>query len=346
MTLWFKFEEAMRANGKVAEAGPDGALVWVSLLCLHTAKGRNGVVPASCCKPSRLRAEAVAFLGSFDPERIENAIQACVDANLIERVNDNGTPCAQNGVPCALRLRGWSDEHAVACSHCRKPNPEPSHKTCPDCRDARKVDRKASNGAGARKTRAHGAPRAQIGASVSHLAALDSDSVSDSDIPPTPQRGARADARGASAARRDPEPEPEPKPAAASADPDREPWRDLDDALRASHYHSDLPPLQRGIATRKKAEQLTGHLTPEAVQVLDERDGKQARKRGALITTWINDGTWPEELDERAERESHARAAARGRTADDGLEGVYGDTAKPAASVIGDVLARAKAGGS
>jgi|GEM_PF-4037558 len=180
MTLWFKFEEAMRANGKVAEAGPDGALAYIALLCLHTAKGRNGVVPASCCKPSRLRAEAVAFLGSFDPERIEKAIQACVEAHLIERVNDDGTPCAQIGVPCALRLRGWCDEHAVACSHCRGPNPEPSHKTCPTCREKRAVDRQSTKHKGARRTRAHGAERAQSGVGGAQLAALDSDSDSDS----------------------------------------------------------------------------------------------------------------------------------------------------------------------
>jgi len=340
MSLWFKFEEAMRSNGKVAEAGPDGALAWVALLCLHTAKGRDGVVPGSCCKPSRLRAEAVAFLGSFDVERIERAIQACVDAHLIERVNDDGTPCAQIGVPCALRLRGWCDAHAVACSHCRKPNPEPSHKTCPTCRANRSDARKPNNDAGARKTRAHGATRAQKGVPRSQLAALDSDSDSDSDIPPTPQGGARADARGAIASRAEPEPEAE------TPEPDREPWRDLDDALRASSYHSELPPLQRGIATRKKAEALTGHLTPDAVGVLDDRDAKQARKRGALITTWINDGTWPEELDEPSDRERHARAASRGRTPDDARDGVYGDTAKPAGSVVSEVLARAKAGGA
>lgn len=215
--LWFKFEEAMRSNGKVAEAGPDGALAWVALLCLHTAKGRNGIVPASCCKPSRLRAEAVAFLGSFDVERIEKAIQACVDAHLIERVNDDGTPCAQIGVPCALRLRGWCDEHAVACSHCRKPNPEPSHKTCPTCRANRNDARKPNNGAGARKTRAHGATRAQNGASRPQLAALDSDSDSDS--------GRERERESACA--RDPGTEQNPKP------PDPPPLSPLAEAIRA-----------------------------------------------------------------------------------------------------------------
>lgn len=352
MSTWAKLDSDIRNNGKIAEAGPDGALLYLSLLCLHTAKGRAGVVPSSCCKPARMRVEAGAFLGSFDVARIEAAIDACVEAQLVERVTDEGTPCAQNGADgahvraaFALRLRGWCDEHAVACSHCRKPNPEPSHKTCPTCRESRNTDRKPSNDAGARRSRAHGAKRAHFGAEGAQKAALVSDSVSVSDIPPTPQRGERAVARGASAARAEPEPAAEPtrpKPSDAS------PIADLTNALMATTLRSGMNGIRRRAECREIAVRVapTGIAPPDVRTLWAIASDRSNSDPGGLLNEWLfvnAPGYWRDVV---AEHESKGRqavgAAARSKSEQDLLDGIYGADPRPAASVVAAVLSNAR----
>jgi hypothetical protein len=344
MSTWAKLDSDIRNNGKIAEAGPDGALLYLSLLCLHTAKGKGGVVPSSCCKPARLRVEAGAFLGTFDVARIENAIDACVEAQLVDRVDDDGAPCAQVGVlgaqvraACALRLRGWCDEHAVACSHCRKPNPEPSHKTCPTCREARHTDRNPSKDAGARRLRAHGAKRAHVGAGRAQMAALVSDSVSVSDNPPYPPRaepreGIRADARGADASRgpeADPEkPGPEPTPARRPAN-EPTPVADLTAALLRTRYRAgiDNAIVRRGEVRSRAAELVKTGLAPGDVHELWRLATEKSKDDpGALLAHWLDENIWRETLDEQVRLAKESGEARRAREAADAdpLAGVYG----------------------
>ena len=363
---WCKLEAGIRTNGKIGEAGPDGALVFLALLTLHTDRGAAGVVPASCCRPARLRTEAVAFLGTFDPDRIEAGIDACVRAELCARRADG-----------AIELRGWSDDHAVACSHCRKPNPEPSHKTCPDCRAARKADREPSKQAGARKTRAHGATRAQNGAAVSQMAALDSVSVSVSvsDIPPTPQGGRAHGARGANAARR-PEPEPEPETRSAESPPGADaapppappppaaerrrappddgasPVADLTNALLATRYRAGIGNaiVRRGEVRARAAELVADGMDLELLAALVRlAEAKSNGDPGALLAHWLDaGGDWVGVLAEQGMKAKEGAARRRGAAAqrDDGdaLDGIYGSDPKPAASVVGGVLAKAAGG--
>lgn len=334
---WCKLQAGIRTNGKVGEAGPDGALLFIALLSLHTDRGSGGVLPASCCRPSRLRIEAVALLGTFDVERIDAAIDACVRAELCARRADG-----------AIELRGWSDDHAVACSHCRKPNPEPSHKTCPACRDARKVDREAINQAPARRSRAHGARRAQNGVRGAHLAALDSDSDSDSDNPPTPPRGrahgargARG-ARGASAASR-PEPEPEP---VKSKPPDdgSSPIADLTTALMATRYRAGIGnAIARRAAVRERAAELVacGMTLDRMAELVRLADAKTNCDPGGLLATWLDGGGWKGVLAEQAmkSRESDAMAAVRDRRSGGILDGIYGGAEPVQAAAVIDGLA-------
>jgi hypothetical protein len=327
---WCKLQAGIRTNGKIGEAGPDGALLFIALLSLHTDRGAGGLVPASCCRPSRLRIEAVALLGTFDVERIDAAIEACVRAELCARRADG-----------AIELRGWSDDHAVACSHCRKPNPEPSHKTCPTCRDARKADREPSKQAPARRLRAHGARRAQIGVRGAHLAALDSDSDSDSDVPPTP-KGVRADARGADAARR-PEPEPEPE-RARPPDDGASPIADLTTALMATRYRAGIGnAIARRAEVRERAAELVtcGMTLDHLAELVRLADAKSNGDPGALLAHWLDGGDWRGVLAEAGMKAKESAAKARGRAAqsDDVLEGVYGgDQPQAAGDVVGQVL--------
>ncbi len=308
---WGKLESDIITNGKVGEAGPDGALLYIALLCLHTKRGANGVVPASCCRAERLRFEAVAFLGSFEPERIDRALDACVRAELCARRADG-----------AIELRGWCDDHAPACSHCRKPNSEPSHKTCPACRDARKADRQPNNGKGARRTRAPRATGAQIGATGAQKAALYSDSDSDSDIPPTPRedaRGARASAREGPAARGSGS-EPEPN--------ERDPVVELQRFLLSTTLRSKQKPFDRGRELMRVAEAAaaTGLTATSAIQLWGLAITKSSHSDpGGLFETWLTENTWREVLDEQRMKASEVANRSR-QPAGDPLDGVYGAT--------------------
>lgn len=350
---WGKLEESIRVNGKVAEAGRDGALLFIALLTLHTAKGRAGVIPASVCKPARLRVEAFAFLGTFTPDEIECALGACVRAELCA-VRADG----------AIELRGWSDDHAVACSHCRKPNPEPSNKTCPDCREGRKVqrkdERKPSNDKGSRKPRADGATRAQNGAErAQEVRAPCANSalvcVSVSDNPPYPPEGERAAARGASAARPDPEPEPAPSRPDSGPPPsirDASPIADLTAALLRTRYRAGIGNaiVRRGEVRDRAAELVqTGFTIEHLNALLRLADAKTDGDPGALLAHWLDQGIWREVLDEQGEKSKHRAAQSRGKAAQpegDTLAGIYGETSKPAASAIGQVLRNVAGGAS
>lgn len=310
MSTWGKLDSDIRTNGKVAEAAADAGavapLTFFALMTLHTAKGCAGVIPASCCKPSRLRVEAGALLGIFAPDDIENGIAACVRAGLCAMRADG-----------AIELRGWCDAHAVACSHCRKPNPEPSHKTCPTCREARKADRKPSSSNGARKSRAHGAKRAQNGAIRSHLAALDSVCVSVSDNPPNPphavaREGQRADARGVDRSAKEPD--------------SRDPTVAIQQAMLGTDIRSKLKPLQRGIALRKLAEamQPTGLAAGDVAALWGLAQRQSDSDPGALLDHWLTENIWREVIDRERSAEKERGIDARKALTDDPLEGVYG----------------------
>lgn len=160
-------------------------------------------------------------------------------------------------------------------------------------------------------------------------------------VPPNPPD--RADARGADAARPDPEPAPRPK---RVADDGSSPIADLTTALLGTRYRAGIGnAIRRRAEVRERAAALleTG-LTPAHVADLAAlAAAKSNDDPGALLAHWLDGNGWREVLDERAEKAEHRRTIARGRTADDGLDGIYGDTAKPAASVIADALTNVRA---
>lgn len=162
-------------------------------------------------------------------------------------------------------------------------------------------------------------------------------------IPPNPPD--RAVARGAGAERAEPEPEPKPQ---RKPDDGSSPIADLTTALLATRYRFGIGnAIRRRAEVRDQAAKLveTGLMPVHVAALAALAIEKSKDDPGALLAHWLDGNGWREVLDERSEKAEHRGAMARGRTADDGLDGIYGDTAKPAGSVVGDVLARAKAGG-
>lgn len=163
-------------------------------------------------------------------------------------------------------------------------------------------------------------------------------------VPPNPPD--RADARGAGAARAEPEPEPKPK---RPRDDGASPIADLTTALLGTRYRAGIGnAIHRRAEVRNQAAKLveTGLTTAHVAELSALAIEKSEDDPGALLAHWLDGNGWREVLDERLEKSKHAATKARGRTADDALEGIYGDTATPARSVVADVLAQAKAGGS
>lgn len=127
MIPWWKASSELCTNGKIADAGPHGALLYLSILCLHAKHGSNGSLPASSCKLSRLRIAAGAFLGAMDDQVLQEALLKCQENDLLE-VDDDGS----------IRIVGWGPEFMASCARCGQPNPEPSFGTCPACREQKR----------------------------------------------------------------------------------------------------------------------------------------------------------------------------------------------------------------
>lgn len=128
---WWKADADLAVNGKIADAGEDGALLYIAVLCLHARSGSNGNLPASMCKASRLRIAAGALLGRMDDARIEAAVDACVENGLLAFSGEGG----------AISIAGWDEEHMARCVRCHLPNSDPSHGTCPSCREGKRKAR-------------------------------------------------------------------------------------------------------------------------------------------------------------------------------------------------------------
>lgn len=134
MGSWIKLESDIITNAKVGQAGENGDRLYFCLLALHAKHGSNGRIPASRCTPAGLRIEAVAVLGRLTVAKIARAIADCVQVGLIELEHDG-----------AVRLCGFDVRHMPECSRCHQPNPEPSHGTCPACRDQKREERRANS---------------------------------------------------------------------------------------------------------------------------------------------------------------------------------------------------------
>lgn len=134
MGSWIKLESDIITNAKVGQAGENGDRLYFCLLALHAKHGANGRIPPSRCTPAGLRIEAVAVLGRLTVAKIERAIADCVQVGLIELEHDG-----------AVRLCGFDVRHMPECSRCHQPNPEPSHGTCPTCRDQKREERRANS---------------------------------------------------------------------------------------------------------------------------------------------------------------------------------------------------------
>lgn len=132
MGSWIKLESDIITNAKVGQAGENGDRLYFCLLALHAKHGANGRIPSSRCTPAGLRIEAVAVLGRLTVAKIAKAIADCVQVGLIELENDG-----------AVRLCGFDVHHMPECSRCHQPNPEPSHGTCPTCREKKQAERRA-----------------------------------------------------------------------------------------------------------------------------------------------------------------------------------------------------------
>lgn len=132
MGSWIKLESDIITNAKVGQAGENGDRLYFCLLALHAKHGANGRIPPSRCTPAGLRIEAVAILGRLTVAKIAKAIEDCVQVGLIE--------LAQDG---AVLLCGFDERHMPECSRCHQPNPQPSHGTCPSCREKKQEDRRA-----------------------------------------------------------------------------------------------------------------------------------------------------------------------------------------------------------
>jgi hypothetical protein len=112
----------------------------------------------------------------------------------------------------------------------------------------------------------------------------------------------------------------------------------LVDALKRTPLRSHMPAFDRTRELRKIAvASLPSGITPADVDALDRLDAAKAEARGSLLNTWIETNTWREVLDEqRMKKKQHVLRSVEKPS--NPLEGIYGDTALPAASVLGDVL--------
>jgi mono/diheme cytochrome c family protein len=140
---WFKCDDDFITNAKVGRAvaqADDADRVFHALLCLHSRFGSGGLIPASHCDPDGLRIEASATLGRVSAKKIAGAIDACVNVGLLARDGQ------------AIRLCGYDEEFMPECSRCHQPNPEPSHGTCPSCREKKTAARRQRAAAALRES--------------------------------------------------------------------------------------------------------------------------------------------------------------------------------------------------
>jgi hypothetical protein len=171
------------------------------------------------------------------------------------------------------------------------------------------------------------------------------------DGPTDGQPDAPGGAHGATAPRKIQSPEPESPECRRQPDDGRSPIADLTDALFATRYRIGIGnALRRRWAIHERAADLvpTGLDVDLLEQLVRLANEKSHDDPGGLLAHWLDGGTWREVLDEQGMKQAQAGARRRGRKVQasvdgDVLGGVYGGRdAKPAASVIDDVLQRAR----
>lgn len=129
-------------NPKVAVAceiaGLPALASWIAVLLAHAERGGNGTIPAKDARVAVLaRSHAPSF--GLSSEQLAGGLDALAEAGLIER-----SPAGD------LRICGWDESWMPACAQCRRPNPEPAFRVCPNCREkarderARKASRRES----------------------------------------------------------------------------------------------------------------------------------------------------------------------------------------------------------
>jgi uncharacterized protein YdaU (DUF1376 family) len=173
-------------------------------------------------------------------------------------------------------------------------------------------------------------------------------------VPPNPPDGA-LNAHGASAARPDPAPDPNPAPAADSGPTstirDASPIADLTNALLRTRYRAGIGNaiVRRGQIHERATELVATGLTLEYLRrLLELADARSNGDPGALLAHWLDGGDWRGVLEEQNMKARQRGDIARGKAAQpdgDTLDGIYGDTLKPATSAIDSVL-RNVAGGA
>lgn len=135
MIGWFKMKATFATNGKVGRAGPDGALVYLAILCQHVNHGSGGLLPEAKCEPDALKFEAGALVGRWTAKRISTAFARCVESGLLQ---------VEHGV---VRVTGYDEDAMPACVRCRKPNNDHRFATCVLCRTTRNADDVSRQGA-------------------------------------------------------------------------------------------------------------------------------------------------------------------------------------------------------
>lgn len=277
MIGWFKFQATAATNAKLAQAGPDGILVYLAILCQHTQHGRAGALPLRRCAPEILRIEAVALCGALKSERIERALKRCEQAQLIVREVEH------------VRIVGYDEDAMPNCVRCRKPNEDHHFATCPRCREKRE---------GARETTT-AQPGAQQGAPCAAQGAPDRTGQD-------PTGPDRTSTPGASAQgvpeRGDPEPD----------EPD--PVLELQRALTETSYRSKAGAKRRWVLARRARELAATGLTAEHVPRLVEL-AQSGESPDGLFAHWLDQGIWREVLDEHDSREREKGARKRGADA-------------------------------
>jgi hypothetical protein len=133
-----------------------------------------------------------------------------------------------------------------------------------------------------------------------------------------------------------------------TADTGESPIADLTSALMRTRYRAGIGnAILRRSEVRSQAAGLyaTGLVPCHVAALASLAAEKTTGDAGALLAHWLDGEAWREVLDEQQAKQRQVGDRQRGKqhhNPDDVLQGIYGEDAIPAASVVGQVLANAR----